>query len=481
MPYTPDPESLFGKEEMSGDATPTALTLHEYTSLISQHIAAAPHLARRWVVAEVSRIGVSGPHCYCELIQKDAQGRTLARINGTIWSNNWRYVSGKFMAATGRGIAAGMKVMFLLSANHSPAYGLSANVLDVDPTYTLGDAERRRREILARLQQEGLLDLNKRTTLPPNPQKIAVISAAGAAGYGDFVNQIESSGYAFYPLLYPAAMQGANTAPSVMAALERIEMAVDFWDCVVIIRGGGATDDLNSFDDLELARSVARFPLPVIVGIGHERDRTVLDEIVHTRCKTPTAVAAFLTECLQSAEQTAEDLARKVVEFTRMSIMGERQRIAEVSALLPHLAPRRLETERHRLEMARQYVAQCASKATSDASRRLTLIAGMVASASTQALARPKERLAATPERMRQAVDSRLLIERQRLDARKGLIDVLSPSATLRRGYSITRVNGKAVRTPAEVAPGDVIITSLSGGEVRSVVEKTSDSPNKKQ
>ncbi|MDE6558876.1 MAG: exodeoxyribonuclease VII large subunit, partial [Muribaculaceae bacterium] len=333
-----------------------ALTLYQFTNLLTRHINAAPQLMGRWVVVEIARIGMSGPHCYCEFIEKDARGATIAKIKGTIWGNVWRRLSAKFYQATGRQIGAGMKVMFNMSASHSEAYGLSANVHDVDPAYTLGDAERRRREILEMLTREGLINSNRNLRLVYNPQKIAVISAAGAAGYGDFMHQIETSGFSFYPLLYPAAMQGVRTAESVIQALDRVEMAVDFWDCVIIIRGGGATDDLNSFDDPQLARRVAECPLPVIVGIGHERDRTVLDEIAHTRCKTPTAVAAFLIERLQACENHAVQLTQSVVDFTRNAIAGEERRLSHIGALLPLIAPRRLESEAHRLAELRSNI-----------------------------------------------------------------------------------------------------------------------------
>ena len=192
-----------------------ALTLYQFTNLLTRHINAAPQLMGRWVVVEIARIGMSGPHCYCEFIEKDARGATIAKIKGTIWGNVWRRLSAKFYQATGRQIGAGMKVMFNMSASHSEAYGLSANVHDVDPAYTLGDAERRRREILEMLTREGLINRNRNLRLVYNPQKIAVISAAGAAGYGDFMHQIETSGFSFYPLLYPAAMQGVCAQPRV--------------------------------------------------------------------------------------------------------------------------------------------------------------------------------------------------------------------------------------------------------------------------
>lgn len=448
------------------------LTLHQFTSMISNHVNSAPQLANRWVLAEIARIGMSGPHCYCELIEKDERGNTIARIKGTIWANSWRHISASFHAATGRHISAGMKVMFLMSASHAAAYGLSANITGVDPTYTLGDAERRRREILEMLRQEGIIDFNRSLTLAPDVRKIAVISAATAAGYGDFINQLDNSGFVFYPLLYPAAMQGLKTASSVMEALDKIEMAVDFWDAVVIIRGGGATDDLNSFDNAELARRVATFPIPIIVGIGHERDRTVLDEIANVRCKTPTAVAAFLIERLQACENHAVELTRKIVDFVRQAFVGEHRRISYVAALLPVLAPQRLGNEKHRIANIQNAIRQSADISARKASEKLTVLASRMESAAINAISRPTEYLDKIPELLKRASENRLTLEIQKLDSRKSLIDVLNPAATLKRGYSITRIDGKAIRSIQEIKPGNLITTTLPDGEITSTVKE---------
>ncbi len=450
------------------------LTLHQFTSMISSHINSASHLSNRWVLAEIARIGMSGPHCYCELIEKDSRGTTIAKIKGTIWANYWRQISSSFYAATGRQISAGMKVMFRMSASHAAAYGLSANITGVDPTYTLGDAERRRREILGMLSREGVIDFNRRLTLPPDVRKIAVISAATAAGYGDFTNQLENSGFAFYLLLYPAAMQGVKTAPSVIAALDKVEMAVDFWDAVVIIRGGGATDDLNSFDDPELARRVATFPIPVIVGIGHERDRTVLDEIANVRCKTPTAVAAFLIERLQACENHAVELTRRIVDFTRRAFIGEHRRLSHIAALMPILAPQKIDNEKHRLEIIGSNLRQSADSAARKASERLTILASRMESVALNALTRPNEYLDRIPELLIRATENRIALETQKLESQKSLIDVLNPVSTLKRGYSITRVNGKAVRSVSDIQPGARISTTLPDGEIISTAEAIS-------
>ena len=274
-----------------------AYTLRQLTENITAVIQRAPSLQNVWVVAELSDLRVVGGQCYTELVEKDAAGNDVANIRATCWASVFFPVRGRFLQATGRELASGLKVMLRGSVAHHPKFGLTFNIFDIDPSYTLGDIERVRREILYKLHYEGILGFNKSLTLPTLVRRVAVISAAGAAGYGDFINQLDSNryGFKFYPFLFGAVMQGAGTAPSVLAALERVEQTIDLWDCVVIVRGGGSTTDLTGFDNYELARRVATFPLPVIVGIGHERDRNVLDEIACVRCKTPTILTRIET------------------------------------------------------------------------------------------------------------------------------------------------------------------------------------------
>ncbi|MDE6010005.1 MAG: exodeoxyribonuclease VII large subunit [Muribaculaceae bacterium] len=451
--------------------TPSAggtMSLLDFTRAISQHINSNPGLREQWVVAELSDFRMHGPHAYGQLIEKDAAGKTIARIQGTIWANALFQIRRKFFATTNRDIADGMKLMLKLTASHSPAYGLSANITDVDPSYTLGDIERLRREILDTLRREGIYDANRSEPLSPAPQKIAVISAAGAAGYGDFTNQLQASGFTFYPLLFQANMQGERTVPSILNALERIEMSVDFWDCVVIIRGGGATADLNWFDNLELARRVATYPIPIIVGIGHERDNTVLDYVANTRCKTPTAVAAFLIDRLTEAEARAEELTRLVTERTRNVLAAEQQRLAHMAAMLPVLAPSRLQYESNRLERAHSLITRLATAGVNRAKMRLSDLASRLARTAGTTISRHDARLANIPDTLRSLAGQRIRLASNSLDSAEKMIAVLSPEATLRRGYSITRIEGKAIRSAAEATPGTVIETTLPDGTICS-------------
>lgn len=449
-------------------ASNSPISLLAFTRAIANHINSNPDLREQWVVAELSDFRMHGPHAYGQLIEKDVTGKTVARIQATIWANSLSHIINKFRGATQRDIATGMKLMLKLTASHAPAYGLSANITDVDPTYTLGDMERLRREILDQLKREGIFDRNRELTLSKAPQRIAVISAEGAAGYGDFINQLSTSGFAFYPVLFVANMQGERTVPTTLDALNRIEITEDAWDAVVIIRGGGATSDLNSFDNIELARRVATFPIPVIVGIGHERDNTVLDAIANTRCKTPTAVAAFLTDRLIEAETRAEDLMRLIVERTRNVLAAEQQRMAHLGAMLPALAPTRLQAETYRLDRLYALVSRTATSGIGRANILLGELGTRLAQASTAAISRQQARLSTLPDILSRLASQRTVIEHNRLDAMRKLIEVLSPEATLRRGYSITRVAGKALRSANAVPLGTILETILPDGTITS-------------
>ena len=255
------------------------ITLEELTGRISGLINSTPALRNVWVTAETSDLRRSG-HCYLELIQKHpVTGEPVARARATIWRSVFARIDADFFVATGQRLDSGMKVMVQVTANYHPSYGLSLNITDIDPAYTMGDLMRIRMEILARLKQEGVIDLNRTIEWCDVPLRIAVISAGGAAGYGDFIHQIYNNEYRlrFSTKLFPAVMQGTQAPASIISALEDIAAEEENWDCVVIIRGGGATSDLASFENYDLAANVAQFPLPIIIGIGHERDVTVLD------------------------------------------------------------------------------------------------------------------------------------------------------------------------------------------------------------
>lgn len=432
-----------------------ALTLQRLQYLIAASIKQNPGLQGVWVTAELSDVRVAGGHCYMELLEKDANGVTVAKMRAMIWSNTLMPLRRKFYTATGKDICTGLKVMVRGSANHHPVYGLSFTISDIDPSYTVGDLERLRREILAKLTAEGVIDENKSLPFPMLPQRVAVISAAGAAGYGDFINQLKNTpeGFKFYPFLFSAVMQGERTAASVMYALDMVMSTIDLWDCVVIIRGGGATTDLNGFDDYELAKAVATFPLPVVVGIGHERDRTVLDEIACVRCKTPTAVAAMLIDSLRTAYTNVFDNVRKIARYSADALKGEKYRLATIETTIPARVQTGLMKSEKRLSDIGHYIERVLSRRTTAEGEQLKML------------------------RYRYETACKSITEKPMLKLKnlENMVRLLSPDNTLKRGYSITLVNGKALRNASDVRPGDLVQTRLADGTLTSEVKSIKD------
>lgn len=426
-------------------------SLLQLQELLRDLVAACPMSRNVWIVAELSDVTERGGHCYMELIQKDgATGATLAKVRGTIWANRWRDIRARFMAATGRNFAAGLKLMLCVSANYHPVYGMSLNISDVNPSFTMGERQRLRREILERLKREGVLDLNKQLTLPKPTQRIAVISARGAAGYGDFMNQLlhNDRRLKFTVRLFQSVMQGPQTAASVIGSLNRIAEEQEQWDCVCIIRGGGASTDLDGFDDYELAANVAQFPLPVIVGIGHERDTTVLDYIACQRVKTPTAAAELLVGLGEQELDMLHRCAATLLQNVTDTISGAHQQLSYISGTLP----------------------MAATGATARAEKRLANAAMTLSSIGVSRLQPLQARLDRLADALVAADKLALHTAVMRLDKDGTLLAALGPAATLARGFSITRINGAAVTDPTQVKSGDIVTTQLSKGTITSTV-----------
>ena len=383
-----------------------------------------------WVQAELSEVREAyNGHCYIELVQKAERGNTLlAKARGTVWANVYKMLKPYFESTTEQRFTAGIKVMLQVSVEYHEQYGLSLTVHDIDPTYTLGDMARRRKEILQQLEEEGVLTLNKELPMPLLPQRVAVISAAGAAGYGDFCDQLEGNpyGFVFYPKLFPAVMQGDRVEETIIAALDHIAAEQESWDVVVIIRGGGATSDLSGFDTYALAANCAQFPLPIITGIGHERDDTVLDMVAHTRVKTPTAAAEHLVATLVEAAATLDELTNSLVVGITNRIHREERRVEQIAQRLPALFSVMHANGLHRIEQLEA--------------------------------------------RMTTALQRTLVAQKHRLELMEKVIEGASPMQILQRGYSITRCEGRVVRNTADLPEGSMLTTELAEGEVKSMV-----------
>ena len=389
-----------------------------------------------WLETEIAQINENRGHCYLEFIQKEQGYNTpVARAQAKCWRNTWGSIKPYFEHTTGQTLKAGMKVLVLVHPDFHEAFGFSWIVDDIDPRFTLGDMARRRQEIIKILKEEGVFDLNRELPLPLFTQRIAVISSSTAAGYGDFSRQLSENtyGFRFTTTLFEATMQGEGVENSIIAALNAINDDIELYDCVVIIRGGGATSDMSGFDSLALAENVANFPIPIITGIGHDRDECILDMVSHTRVKTPTAAAAFLIERLATVSDRIDSAAERIASYVQQRMTAEKNRLTRASERIPILFSLVKTKQDSKLERLNQTMLH---------SIRLKL---------------DKQGMA--------------------LDMLSQRVNSLDPALLLKRGYSITTLaDGHALRSPSQVKPGDVITTRLASGSVTSII-----SPSKQQ
>ena len=405
------------------------LTLFELNSLVHEVIE-SNFDEEYWVTGELSDAGTPafGGHFYGELVQKDEESdRIVARARITCWARTYNMLRLRFQKEAGETLRKGLQVKLLVEINFHEQYGYSLNVLDIDSTYTLGDLAKRRREILQQLEKDGILHDNQSLPLPRLLRRIAVISSPTAAGYGDFCHQLEQNDYGFHfdVQLFPAVMQGEQVPESIISALETIFSEQPF-DLVVIIRGGGASSDLSDFDSYELAACIAQYPLPVLTGIGHERDETVLDFVAHTKVKTPTAAAAFIIE--HQAEEAAllDDLYLRITHSAEERILREKQRMEHQKAVLPLLFTNFIQGKQNGLQLLRQ--------------------------------------------RLSTAIPQLIEREHHRQQFLEKRLEMLDPRLLLKRGYSITTCGGKIVRSIEGLAEGEVLTTQIENGEIYSKV-----------
>lgn len=427
------------------------ITLYELNSLVRQTIEIGLPKSY-WVEAEISELRENGGHCYLELIEKDKRYNTpIAKASARCWRQTWGMVKPYFENTTGQQLRAGMKVLIEVYAQFHEAYGFSWIISDIDPNYTLGDMARKRQEIIKRLKEEGVFDLNKQLDLPLFSQRIAVISSKSAAGYGDFANQLYGNQYGYYfeAELFAATMQGEDVERSIIKALNAINDRCDDFDCVVIIRGGGATSDMSGFDALELAENVANFPLPIITGIGHDRDECILDMVSHTRVKTPTAAAALLIDNLHTAERRIDDARQRIDNLTSRKMEVEKLRLSRLAERLPALFGSVKDKQEARLDILQE---------------RLFRLAEIRLSNCENIVGQLEKKISLTAEHL-------LMVEKHRLELLEGRAQNLDPQLLLRRGYSITLVGGKALRDPSQVKQGDKIETRLEKGTIISTID----------
>ena len=387
----------------------TPLTLYSLNNIVRNAVADALP-SRYWITGELSEVReTSAGHCYIELVQRDeVTDETIAKARGTVWARIYSLLRPYFLEQTGQAFAAGLKVLLQVTVTFHELYGYTLDVCDIEPAYTIGDIARQRQRIIKRLTDEGVIGLNKELALPALPQRIAVISSATAAGYGDFCDQLLNNryGFVFYPRLFPAPMQGNAAEQGIIAALDEIAAEIDNWDAVVIIRGGGATSDLGCFDTYDLANNCAQFPLPIVTGIGHLRDESVLDIVAHTSAKTPTAVADFFIHAMLVNESKLTSLQSDIATSIAKLIESEKREIEILVGQTPVYTALYMQEQRHRLDLFQKS------------------------------------------------------------------FEAASPEHILSLGYSITRLNGKAVRDASTLKAGDEVETVVANGAFTSIIKQ---------
>lgn len=429
-----------------------ALTLYELNSLVVELIDKVMP-SSYWVEAEIADARESKGHLYLELIERDESTNIpIARASAKCWRSSWLMIGPHFERVAGVKLRAGLQIMIQVHAQFHAQYGFSWIIDDINPEYTMGSMARKRNEIIAQLKSEGVFDLQRELCLPLFAQRIAVISSASAAGYGDFCNQLQHNeyGFRFQMQLFQAFMQGEQVEQSIVAALNLISTKEDDFDCVVIIRGGGATADLSGFDTLVLAENVANFPLPVITGIGHERDESILDMVAHTRVKTPTAAAAFLIDHLAATLNRIEQAQISIQRMVEHRIQHEKLHLQQLSTHIPILFSMVKNRENARLDDYWHALLQRVMLHLQQSKMRVELFSNKVIPATT----------------------NKLMAEQHKLQLLEQRVDGVNPERMLRLGYSLTYKNGYVLRNVNEVKAGDEITTRLEGGIITSVVKK---------
>lgn len=381
-----------------------------------------------WVSAEIAEVKVNySGHCYLELVEKgEGDGVPKAQARAVIWRSQYARIAAYFEAETGQRLAAGMRILAKATVNYHELYGFSLQLLDVDPAYTLGDMERQRQQTIARLQAEGVWEMNRQQAMPAVVQRIAVVSSSRAAGYQDFCNELAKSPYRFCLTLFDAVVQGAAAEDSIVDALSRIAAAGEAFDAVVMIRGGGSSSDLNCFNAYRLCNHVAQFPLPVVTGIGHDKDTSVADMVAHTALKTPTAVAGWLVERMAETDGWLDCAALQLNDMTKAAMHASEVRLERLSGEVRRLSGELLTRQTLRLEH----------------------FTGLLPDAARDFLARQGVRLGNAAE----------------------LIAGRSPERILRLGFAVLRAGGRAVTSAGSVAEGEQVEIEVSDGKINATV-----------
>jgi exodeoxyribonuclease VII large subunit len=467
------------------------LTLLQLNELIKETLTGA-FPSSVWVIAEVSELKENrNGHCYLELIEKQGS-EIVARTRATIWSYTYRMLKPYFETTTGQFFTSGIKILVQVSVEYHSSFGLSLNIKDIDPVYTVGDMAMQRREIINRLQAEGVFEMNKELELPLVPQKIAVISSATAAGYQDFMNQLDNNefGFKFYTKLFQATMQGVETVPSIINALERIFQYEDFFDAVVIIRGGGATADLSSFDNYDLAFNITQFPLPVITGIGHEKDDTIIDLVAHTRLKTPTAVAEFFISGMERFYDRMLEMENEIIRITRDSIDSRQKELEAAASTLNFVVTGFINKNQMQLSRKGNELQRAVKQFSFQKEHELNNLRYQIKSIVLLWFAISKTRMEAKRGTLKHLVNKSMIKQNAILNHFKSVLvgqsekmifrqherihfcentaRLINPENVLKRGYTITKKDGKIIKSANQLNVNEEIETRFADGNVKS-------------
>ncbi len=434
-----------------------------------------------WVMAEISEIRPSGNgHCYLELVEKDNNSDQLvAKARATIWAFTFRMLKPYFETTTGCELSSGIKILVSVKVEFHELYGFSLNIIDIEPSYTMGELAKRKMEIIRRLEQEGVLDMNKEIPFPLAPQKIAIISSKNAAGFGDFNDQLENNplGYKFYAKLFPAIMQGNQAEESIIAALEKIHDFGDFFDLVVITRGGGAKTDLSCFDSYWLAYHVAQFPLPVITGIGHQRDGTVVDLVAHEQLKTPTAVAEFIISKMNKLECIIDEYGKELAKITQSTLNKRIKDLEIFGRYMQQVSYNRISSEKIHLN---NLSGKLAYSGKNYLTKNEHLIKNSILTLNDRLKQLFKKKHLNLQEKqhdLKQEVKNLLIKEHHAIRLKDQFVEMTDPTRLLKKGYSITTHKGKIIKNLSKIIPGDEIKTIFHEGEIKSHVKEIKKQP----
>ena len=450
------------------------VTLCELQSQIREKIGVSFPLPY-WVVAEISEIKVNhSGHCYLELVEKGGDNQVpRAKVNAVIWKGQYGMISSYFRTATGSDLCSGLKVLLKVMINYHELYGMSFQITDIEPSFTLGDIEAQKRETIEKLKTEGVFDMNRELELPCVLQRIAVISSSQAAGYQDFLNELgaNANGYYFRLELFNAFMQGNETEPSVIDALDRIAERYDEFDAVIMIRGGGSQSDLAAFNSYRLVSHVAQFPLPVITGIGHDKDTSVADLVANVSVKTPTAVAVYLNSHNREYEDTLNEMFAGISLIASERIAEENARIKESGFLLKEASSGILNTAGSRLNSLSLMVENRVGVAVASNRGKLDMFAAQLTSMPLRTVGYSSKRLAELESLLKLNVGTFISGKKKELAFTEDIVEAKTPERIMKLGYSIVRLKGRVVRSTVDVSDNDLLEVRLSDGSVKARVE----------